>query len=85
MANMSGYFGQLEAYADLEAEIIRKTKIHKVLRAIIKLNPIPKEEEYRFKKRSNDFLNGWDRALAADVNAGDTGIGGAASGGKVRG
>ncbi|OCK83847.1 hypothetical protein K432DRAFT_162271 [Lepidopterella palustris CBS 459.81] len=67
MANMSDYFKQLEQYADLEAEIIRKTKIHKVLRAIIKLNSIPKEEDYQFKKRSNDLLNGWNRALAADV------------------
>lgn len=73
MANMSGYFKQLEAHADLEAEIIRKTKIHKVLRAIIKLNSIPKEEEYQFKKRSNDLLNGWNRALAADVETLTTG------------
>ncbi|OCL02347.1 hypothetical protein AOQ84DRAFT_382766 [Glonium stellatum] len=73
MANMSDYFKQLEAYADLEAEIIRKTKIHKVLKAIIKLNSIPKEEEYQFKKRSNDLLNGWNRALAADVETPTTG------------
>ena len=75
MANISWYFRQLEAHADLEAEIIRKTKIHKVLRAIIKLNSIPKDEEYQFKKRSNDLLNGWDRALAADVETPTTGEG----------
>ncbi|KAF2187750.1 hypothetical protein K469DRAFT_725217 [Zopfia rhizophila CBS 207.26] len=67
MANMSEYLKQLEAYTDLEAEVIKKTKVHKVLKAIIKLNSIPKEEEHQFKKRSNDLLNSWNRALAADV------------------
>lgn len=67
MANMSEYFRQLEAFTDLEAEVIRKTKVHKVLKAIIKLNSIPKEEEHHFKKRSNDLLNNWKVALSADV------------------
>ena len=67
MANMSDYFKQLEAYTDLEAEVIKKTKVHKVLKAIIKLPSIPKEEEHQFKKRSNDLLNNWKLALTADV------------------
>ncbi|KAF2204201.1 hypothetical protein GQ43DRAFT_197906 [Delitschia confertaspora ATCC 74209] len=67
MANMSDYFRQLEAYTDLEAEVIKKTKVHKVLKAIVKLNSIPKEEEHQFKKRSNDLLNNWKLALATDV------------------
>ncbi|KAH7076495.1 hypothetical protein BKA63DRAFT_564884 [Paraphoma chrysanthemicola] len=66
MANMSDYLKQLEAHEDLEAEVIKKTKVHKVLKAIIKLNTIPKEEEYAFKQRSNDLLTKWGGALAAD-------------------
>jgi hypothetical protein len=66
MANMSDYLKQLEAHEDLEAEVIKKTKVHKVLKAIIKLNSIPKEEEYAFKQRSNDLLTKWGGALAAD-------------------
>lgn len=66
MQNMSNYLKDLEAHEDLEAEVIKKTKIHKVLKAIIKLNSIPKEEEYNFKRRSNDLLTKWGGALAAD-------------------
>lgn len=66
MQNMSNYLRDLEAHDDLEAEVIKKTKIHKVLKAIIKLNSIPKEEEYSFKQRSNDLLTKWGGALAAD-------------------
>jgi len=65
MANMSDYLKQLEAHEDLEAEVIKKTKVHKVLKAIIKLNSIPKEEEHNFKQRSNDLLTKWGGALAS--------------------
>ena len=65
MANMSDYLKQLEAHEDLEAEVIKKTKVHKVLKAIIKLNSIPKEEEHNFKQRSNDLLTKWSGALAS--------------------
>ncbi|KAF2799105.1 hypothetical protein K505DRAFT_231757 [Melanomma pulvis-pyrius CBS 109.77] len=64
MDNMSDYLRQLEGHQDLEAEVIKKTKVHKVLKAIIKLNSIPKEEEYQFKKRSNGLLTKW---LAAET------------------
>jgi hypothetical protein len=66
MGAMSGYLKDLEAHEDLEAEVIKKTKVHKVLKAIIKLNSIPKEEEFAFKQRSTELLNKWGGALAAD-------------------
>ncbi|KAF1832923.1 hypothetical protein BDW02DRAFT_580802 [Decorospora gaudefroyi] len=66
MINMADYLKQLEAYGDLEAEIIKKTKVHKVLRAIIKLEKIPMEEDFEFKRRSNDLLNKWNGALTTD-------------------
>jgi predicted unusual protein kinase regulating ubiquinone biosynthesis (AarF/ABC1/UbiB family) len=71
MADMADYMRQLEAHDDLEAEVIKKTKVHKVLRAIIKLDNIPKEEEFNFKQRSTELLNKWAGALAADSDAGE--------------
>lgn len=65
MANMADYLKQLEAHEDLEAEVIKKTKVHKVLKAIIKLDNIPKEEEHNFKRRSTELLNKWVGALAS--------------------
>jgi hypothetical protein len=66
MADISVYLSQLETHQTLEAEVIRYTKIHKVLKAIIRLESIPKEEEYAFKRRSNDLLRNWGDALSAD-------------------
>ena len=63
---MSEHFNTLEQYSNLEAPIIRTTKINKVLKGIIKLNYIPKEEEFNFKKRSTDLLSVWNKVLNAD-------------------
>lgn len=65
MVNMADYLKQLEAYEDLEAEIIKKTKVHKVLKAIIKLDNIPQEEQHNFKQRSSELLIKWGGALAS--------------------
>jgi hypothetical protein len=69
MPNMSLYLKQLEELDDLEAEVIKTTKVHKVLKAIIKLETIPNEEDYNFKTRSNNLLTKWSGALAADTEA----------------
>ncbi|KAF2099640.1 hypothetical protein NA57DRAFT_75143 [Rhizodiscina lignyota] len=65
MDSMNDYFNQLEACLDLEVHIIRATKINKVLKAILKLDTIPKDDEYKFKDRSNVMLNNWNKVLAA--------------------
>ena len=63
---MSTYLTKLETHPDLEGSIIRATKIHKVLKAMIRLNSIPKDEEYNFKTRSHELLTKWNTILAAD-------------------
>ncbi|KAI4631519.1 uncharacterized protein J4E87_002224 [Alternaria ethzedia] len=69
MTSMDEYLKQLEAHEDLEADVIRKTKVHKVLRAIQKLETIPMEDEYHFKQRSSDLLSKWTPALASEPEA----------------
>lgn len=66
MSSMAEYFRQLELHPDLEADIIKKTKVHKVLKAIIKLNEVPKDEEFKFKDRSTALLTKWSGALASE-------------------
>ena len=73
MKAMSDFLSELQTYPDLEASIIRKTKIHKVLKNIIKLNSIPLEEEFHFKDRSRDLLNKWTEILANDPSGGGAG------------
>jgi hypothetical protein len=63
---MSEFVTKLEGYADLEVSIIRQTKINKVLKAILKLNNIPKEEEFQFKPRSTALLDKWNKLLASE-------------------
>ena len=66
MKQMSDYFANLEQYKDLEPTIIKHTKIHKVLKAILKIPSIPKDEEYRFKDRSMSLLQIWQNILASE-------------------
>jgi len=69
---MAEFVTKLEGYADLEVSIIRVTKINKVLKAILKLSSIPKEEEYNFKTRSQTLLDKWNKLLASDTPSAPT-------------
>lgn len=64
MKAMSDYIQKLEVMPELEVGIIRATKINKVLKAILKLDNIPKEDEYKFKPRSKELLDKWTKLLA---------------------
>jgi hypothetical protein len=75
MAAMSNYIKKLEGYGDLEASIIRTTKINKVLKALIKLNTIPKDEEFNFKGRSVELLSKWTKLLGTDGTGDENGAG----------
>lgn len=66
MSAMADFFGQLEEYDSLEPAIIRQTKIHKVLKAIVKLASVPKDDQYNFKKRSTALLDIWNKRMEAD-------------------
>ncbi|KAK3335532.1 hypothetical protein B0T19DRAFT_10915 [Cercophora scortea] len=67
MKLMSDYILKLEGFPDLEVSIIRQTKINKVLKAILKLENIPKEDEFQFKSRSQALLEKWNKLLATDA------------------
>jgi hypothetical protein len=66
MDQMNQQMKQLEQYTDLDAGIIKSTKINKVLKAILKLDSIPLEETYNFKDRSSNMLTAWAPALGLD-------------------
>ncbi|TVY49333.1 PWWP domain-containing protein [Lachnellula occidentalis] len=78
MKQMSEFVTKLEGYADLEVSIIRATKINKVLKAILKINTIPKEDEFQFKPRSTALLDKWNKLLASEHS---TPVGGASANG----
>ncbi|PSR82176.1 hypothetical protein BD289DRAFT_454464 [Coniella lustricola] len=69
MGMMSDYLTKLEGFPDLETSIIRHTKINKVLKAMLKLDNIPREEEFEFKPRSQTLLDKWNKLLAAEEAA----------------
>lgn len=69
MKLMSDYVTKLEGFKDLEVSIIRATKINKVLKGILKLANIPKEEDFHFKPRSQALLDEWNKLLAVEDGA----------------
>lgn len=74
MAQMDEHIKSLEQDPELEVSIIRNTKINKVLKAILKIPEIPKEDTYRFKERSAKLLTTWNTILGtpAEATAADT-------------
>ena len=67
MTAMSNFFSKLEKHADLEVSIIRATKINKVLKMIVKLSSIPRDEEFQFRQRAVNILSKWKTLLDADA------------------
>ncbi|KAI0555388.1 hypothetical protein F4679DRAFT_578770 [Xylaria curta] len=67
MKQVSDFLGKLETFPDLDVSIIRATKINKVLKAILKLEKIPKEDEFNFKPRSQTLLDKWNILLGSDA------------------
>lgn len=66
MPQFADYLAQLEAVPELEGPIIRSTKIHKVLKNILKLPEIPRDESFNFSKRCAVLLKAWEQTLAKD-------------------
>lgn len=69
MPGMHEYIKLLEKFGNLEVSIIRETKINKVLKAVLKLDVIPREAEFQFKKRSQVLLDKWNKLLASEASA----------------
>jgi hypothetical protein len=67
MPQMSDYITMLENFSGLEVSIIRATKINKVLKAILKLDSVPREEEFEFKSRSQKLLEKWNKLMAGET------------------
>ncbi|KAF2146806.1 uncharacterized protein K452DRAFT_294341 [Aplosporella prunicola CBS 121167] len=82
MQQMSEHFSDLERRTDIEVSIIKETKINKVLKAIIKLDSIPKDEEYNFKKRSTELLTAWNKQIASETESASAPPEAAANGAK---
>lgn len=66
MPAMAEHLTQLEGHPDLEPSIIRATKINKVLKGIMRLASIPREEQFSFKSRSEGLLAHWNKLLNID-------------------
>ncbi|KAL5395017.1 hypothetical protein PMIN04_005274 [Paraphaeosphaeria minitans] len=71
MSAMSGYMAQLEELQNLEPEIIKETKVHKVLKGILKLGSIPRDEEFKITSRSHELLTKWGTLSGGEDAADD--------------
>ena len=66
MQAMSDFIHKLETFPDLDANMVRDTKMNKVLKGIIRLASIPKEEEFNFRQRSHALLQKWSQSLTKE-------------------
>lgn len=70
LPEMSRFISKLESFGELDASILRSTKIHKVCKAILKLGDIPGEDTYQFKARCATLLEMYSKILdSAQPNA----------------
>lgn len=69
MPQMNENLSQLETYPDLETSIIKATKINKVLKGVLKLADIPREEDFSFKTRCTELLGKWNTTMSAEDSA----------------
>lgn len=72
MPEMSNFLARLEAYSDLEASIIRTTKIHKVLEGVLKLKRIPRDEEFSLWSRAEALLDDFELTLVTSEDGTNT-------------
>jgi hypothetical protein len=63
METMNEHLTALESHQDLEAKIISNTKVHKLLKVILKATNIPREAEFKFKERCEKLLRAWTLTL----------------------
>lgn len=63
MPAMAEFFTRLENFTEMDASILRATRIHKLPKAIMRLEAIPREEEFDFKTRSAGLLDKWNKIL----------------------
>jgi len=54
---------QVEEYEGITADILRNTKIGKVMRRIIALGDIPRDDEFKFKERAEKLCDKWTVSL----------------------
>lgn len=84
MSAMSNYISKLESYGDLEVAIIRVTKINKVLKMIVKLNSLPRDEELQIRQRAMTLLSKWRHDLEDVPTPGDNKEGKAKANGHAK-
>lgn len=59
MKAMSEFLAKLEGFQDLEANMLKATKMHKVLKWIRKVPKIPNDDEFGLRPRSEALLSKW--------------------------
>jgi hypothetical protein len=69
MPAVSDHLKWLEGH-DIDAEVIRHTKMHKVLKALLKLRSIPRDEEFSIRARSMKLLEMMNGRLSQSLSSG---------------
>ncbi|UZJ53786.1 hypothetical protein CBS101457_003106 [Exobasidium rhododendri] len=60
---------QVEGYEGITADVLRVTKIGKVMRRVVQLPSIPRDEEFKFKERAETLCEKWAAVFSAAKGA----------------
>jgi len=69
MENLNKAMKQVEEYDGITAEVLRLTKIGKVMRRVVQLPSIPRDEEFKFKERAEKLCDNWAAVFSAAKGA----------------
>jgi hypothetical protein len=68
MDSMDEHLSVLEQHQDLEPSIIKETKVNKLLKVILKIASIPRDEEFKFKERCQKLLTAWTQIMNGEAD-----------------
>lgn len=77
MDTMEEHLSVLEQHQDLEPAVIKETKVNKLLKVILKIPSIPRDEEFKFKDRCQKLLDAWTAVLNGSEQAAQNSTNGA--------
>ncbi|KAF1812449.1 hypothetical protein P152DRAFT_338937 [Eremomyces bilateralis CBS 781.70] len=67
MPDMSLRLSDLEKHENLEVSIIKATKINKVLKQLLRIEYIPRDEEFHFRQRATDLLGIYNKSMELET------------------
>lgn len=68
---LDSYYSKLEQIKEIDISLLRATKIGKVMKRVIQLSAIPKDDEFHFRERSRKLIESWQEIMGISADDAD--------------